>query len=398
MLGSSAGSPGGQRRSVSMPTSIAPLLPAADLSERVSEAAQSLWRRAPAFDRDGADPRGLCEPLSEQGLFVAALPAEFGGDGLAQASGGLARALMTVGGADLSAGRIFEGHVNAVRLVFAYGDAAQKRRLAEDVRGGAVCGVWNAEAPPGLAWEATGDGGGRLRGAKIYASGLGLVTRPLITARTAGGEGLMLAPRLAPDHPCDLSGWTVRGMRATATGAIDFTGRLVGREEVIGAPGDYYRAPLFKGGAWRFAAVHAGAVLRLLGLFRRELKDRRREGDPHQKSRLGTAALAAETAELWVASAAERIEGGGGLAPAAADAYAGLARLAVERAALEVLTLVERGVGLTAFTRPHPIERVARDLSTYLRQPFPDGVLEEAAAFVAAAEAPPWSALEDFAW
>ena len=53
---------------------------------------------------------------------------------------------------------------------------------------------------------------------------------------------------------------------------------------------------------------------------------------------------------------------------------------------------MERGLGLSAFTRPNPVERVARDLSTYLRQPFPDGVLEEAASFVAAGDGtPPWS-------
>ena len=46
----------------------------------------------------------------------------------------------------------------------------------------------------------------------------------------------------------------------------------------------------------------------------------------------------------------------------------------------------------------HPVERVARDLSTYLRQPFPDGALEDAAAFVAAEDAPPWSVLEAFPW
>jgi alkylation response protein AidB-like acyl-CoA dehydrogenase len=380
-----------------MAVSVAPLRPPATLDSRLQAAAEALWRRAPEFDRDGADPAGLCQPLREEGLFVAALPAEFGGDGLAGAALPLARALMIVGGADLSAGRLFEGHVNAVKLVFSFGDAAQKRGLAEDVRAGAVCGVWNAEATPGLRWTDAPGGTARLEGGKIYASGLSLVTRPILTARKVDGAVVMIMPRLDPDHASDLSGWTVQGMRATATGTIDFTGRAVEPDEVIGAAGDYYRSPGFKGGAWRFAAVHTGAVLRLLGLFRRELRARRRDDDPHQRARLGTAALLAETAELWVNRAAQAVEEGG-LEPAAADTYASLARLAVERAALETLTLVERGVGLTAFTRPHAIERVARDLSTYLRQPFPDGVLDEAGRFIAAVEAPPWSVLERFPW
>jgi len=32
--------------------------------------------------------------------------------------------------------------------------------------------------------------------------------------------------------------------------------------------------------------------------------------------------------------------------------------------------------------RPHPIERVSRDLATYLRQPAPDRALTAAAAYV----------------
>ena len=170
----------------------------------------------------------------------------------------------------------------------------------------------------------------------------------------------------------------------------------VGQADVIGKAGDYYRSPLFKGGAWRFAAVQPGALLRLAMLMRAELRLRGREGDPHQKARIGTAALAAESAELWVARACTLAEDPAG-DPTAAEAYVNLARLAVERAALEVIQLVERGIGLSAFTRPNPIERVVRDLSTYLRQPFPDGALEDAAAFITGREgAPSWSVSADF--
>ena len=303
----------------------------------------------------------------------------------------LARTLMSIGGADLSAGRIFEGHVNAVKLVLHFGDAAQQRRLAEQVHDGAVCGVWNAETASGLRFQPAPTGGGRLLGGKIFCSGLGLVTRPIVTAKTPDGALLMILLRLG-QPPChDLSGWTVRGMRATATGTVDLTGIELDAGDIIGAPGDYYRSPGFKGGAWRFAAVQAGAVLRLAMLMRSELRGRGREGDPHQKARIADAAMAAETAELWVIRAAALAEDPT-CDPAAVDAYVNLTRLVVERAALEVIQLAERGVGLSAFTRPSQIERVVRDLSTYLRQPFPDGALEDAAAYVAGHnEAPPWS-------
>ena len=47
-------------------------------------------------------------------------------------------------------------------------------------------------------------------------------------------------------------------MRATATGTVDFTGLKVEANAVIGQPGNYYRSPGFKGGAWRFAMVAQG--------------------------------------------------------------------------------------------------------------------------------------------
>ena len=369
----------------------------ASFAARLATAVAALWARAPAHDHDGADPTSLCQPLARGGLFVDALAVDEGGLGMATDPAhapDLLRALLLIGGCDLSAARLFEGHVNAVKLVTRYGGAAQRAAYAADVRAGAVGGVWNAEAPPGLSLDRAPAPGapGRLSGGKIYCSGLGLVSRPLVTARLpADGGVLLLAPPFDASPPHDISGWTVRGMRATATGTVDLAGVEVGDEAVIGAPGDYYRSPLFKAGAWRFAAAQAGAALRIAALMRAALQTRGRDGDPHQRARIAAAAGAAETAELWVTRAAALAEGADA-DPAAADAYVNLARLAVERAALEVIALAERAVGLGAFTRPDPIERVVRDLSTYLRQPFPDAAAEDAAGYLTAhPPAPPWS-------
>jgi hypothetical protein len=40
---------------------------------------------------------------------------------------------------------------------------------------------------------------------------------------------------------------------------------------------------------------------------------------------------------------------------------------------------IQRSVGLSAFREGSAIERIGRDLQTYLRQPAPDEVLTEAA-------------------
>ncbi len=218
-----------------------------------------------------------------------------------------------------------------------------------------------------------------LNGAKILASGAGRVARPLITARR-GDELMMVVPRLETGTRADLSGWTAQGMRASATGRVDFTGLAITPEQILGQPGDYHREPHFSGGAWRFLAVQQGAMATLLRLACRQLRVAGRDRDPHQRARIGQAAIAVETADLWVmrAVAAEDAPEEAGVA------LAGLARLAVERCALDLIEAVQRSIGLSGFLRPHPIERVARDLATYLRQPAPDRVLDRAAGFVLA--------------
>ena len=97
-------------------------------------------------------------------------------------------------------------------------------------------------------------------------------------------------------------------MRASATGAVDFTGIEIEPMEIVGGEGDYERQPWFSAGAWRFAAVHLGGMERLFDLLRRHLQETNRGQDPHQAARLGRAAMALETARLWVTQAASIAE------------------------------------------------------------------------------------------
>ena len=339
-------------------------------------ALQRLRDDSATHDVNGADPGPLIAPLVEAGLFVSVLPSPWGSSvGTDPKMTLLLHDLLTgVGGANLSAGRLFEGHVNAVKLVCRFGSADQTAEMAKAVSAGALMGVWNAETPPGVRLEAT-SGQLSLKGSKIYASGAGLVDRPLITAKDQDGQIVMTTPKAAVHAPFDLSGWRMRGMRATATGTVHLDDVPVAQSEVIGQPDDYYRSPGFRGGAWRFAAVQLGAVEEIARLMAIGMKARGRANDPHQKTRMGDAEIAVQTARLWTRHAAEVVEGGRCSAEEA-DATAGMARLVVERAGIEVIALAERSLGLMAFTEAEPIERIVRDLSTYLRQPFPDAVLE----------------------
>jgi len=347
--------------------------------------------RAAALDVDGAFPDEDVAALDAAGLLRAPLPAgDCAGWGTApEGAAPLSVALRLVGRASLPLGRLYEGHVNAVRLVLRRGGAAQVQRAADDLRaGGHLFGVWNTDplgGEPPLALD-----GGVLKGRKVLCSGAGRVSRALVTARDAAAPDAptrMVLVRLRPDERADLSGWTAQGMRASATGAVDFSGLRVEPADLIGEPGDYALEPDFSGGAWRFAAVHCGGIEAVLGALRDHLRRTGRGADPHQAARLGQAAIATETARLWVEAAAARAEAPG--AGADAVAHVGLARLAVERAALDVLELAQRSVGLQALMRPNPLERMARDLATYLRQPAPDRVLAGAAAYVLGAPAEP---------
>lgn len=357
-----------------------------DLRKAARDVADQAFARAGLYDEDGAYPAADVAALAPRGLLTATLPRELGGDRIGPLA--LSELLREIGAGSLPLGRLLEGHVNALDLVVRYGDDEQARLVAGEARAGKLFGVWNTDDKEGLRLLAD-RGRRRLQGRKILASGAGFIERPLITATDETGRRLMVIPHLQLGRRADLSSWTAHGMRASATGAVDFSGVAVERHEIVGGDGDYERQPAFSGGAWRFAAVHLGGMERLFDLLRQHLRRTGRGGDPHQAARLGQAAIATETARLWVERAAAIAEE----APEARSAeqivaYVNLARLAVERAGLDLMELVHRSVGLQGFMRPNPIERFSRDLATYLRQPGPDRALTSAADWALRQETP----------
>jgi alkylation response protein AidB-like acyl-CoA dehydrogenase len=353
---------------------------ARDLRKAAHDVADQAFARAGLYDEDGAYPLADVAALAERGLLTATLPRELGGDGIGPLA--LSELLRQIGAGSLPLGRLFEGHVNALSLVVRYGDDEQARLVAGEAHAGKLFGVWNTDGEQGLRLLADPEGHW-LQGRKILASGAGFIERPLVTATDETGRRLMVIPHLQPGQRSDLSSWTAQGMRASATGTVDFSGVAVEPIEIVGGDGDYERQPTFSGGAWRFAVVHLGGMERLFDLLREHLRRTGRGGDPHQAARLGQAAIATETARLWVEHAAAIAEEATEARSAEQIvAYVNLARLAVERAGLDVMELVHRSVGLQGFVRPNPIERISRDLATYLRQPGPDRALIGAADWV----------------
>ena len=349
------------------------------LQKHAREIGEKAFARAGAYDEDGAYPAADVTALHELGLLTAVLPVNYGGTGLSGRS--LSEVLRSIGSGSLPVGRLLEGHVNALELVLRYGNDEQVGLVAEEARAGKMFGVWNTDDSNGLRLIHR-HGCSRLEGRKVLASGAGHIERPLVTATDEDGRRMMVLPKLSASERADLSAWKAHGMRASATGAVDFTGVEIEPIEIVGREGDYERQPWFSAGAWRFAAVQLGGMERLFDQLRRHLQETNRGKDPHQAARLGEASMAIETARLWVTEAATIAEAPlGSRAPEQLVAYVNLARLAVEAAALDLMQLVQRSVGLQAFLRPNPIERISRDLATYLRQPGPDRALTDSAAW-----------------
>jgi hypothetical protein len=293
----------------------------------------------------------------------------------------LMEALRLVGRANLSLGRIFEGHVNGARLIAWYGDARQKRILAQDLRAGKVFGVWNTEPAPGVQLMQL-DGRPALTGCKSYATGAGHIDRAVITAAHPGGGRQMLVAHANDPGRADRGAWNVRGMKATGSGTYDFSGLDASAFEPLGQAGDYEREPRFSAGAWRFTAVQLGGLERVISLLRDHLATSPSGNDPIHRARFGLALAAARSAGLWVREAAQRAEhpdaGPGEIA------FVLMTRGVVERAGLEAMEAAARTVGTRAFFAEHPLDLACRDLAMYLRQPAPDQALDRAAqAFIA---------------
>ena len=347
---------------------------------------------APALDAAAAFPNDDIATLRNLGLLAAPLPTTLGGLGLGTEPAGalpLMEALRLLGRGNLSLGRLFEAHVNAIRLIVRLGSADQARAAAADALAGHLFALWVTDAPTNPLCLAES---GTLRGAKAPCSGAGHATRALVTAATQAGGTVMLAIAVPPGSTSEggratYENWATSGMRAARSGHMDLTG-IGPLLPPIGAPGDYLRQPDFSAGAWRTSAVTLGGLEALVAELRTQLTSRNRTGNPHQLARVGEALIAQETARHWIHRAALLAENPAA-DPGDTAATVNLARIAAETATLGAMQIVQRALGMAAFRAGAMTELLFRDLAIYLRQPAPDETLTEAAAHFMQRDLPP---------
>jgi hypothetical protein len=282
--------------------------------------------------------------------------------------------LRIVGRADLSLGRLYEGHVNALMLFDWYGSPAQQAQLGGELEAGHFYGVWATEPQPGLRIDVAEDGARVLRGGKSFASGAGGLARAIVTAQATGTERQLTIVAANDPARADVSHWRVRGMRATTSGLYDLTGIRPRDADFLGQPGDYDRDPRFTTGAWRFTAVQLGGIEALLTETRLAMSDVARD-DPLQRAKFADCVAATRTAYLWVRECALRAARDNADGPA----FARLTRGIVERAGLDVMELAARIVGTRSAMDGQRIDKITRDLSLYLRQAGPDYARDQAA-------------------
>jgi alkylation response protein AidB-like acyl-CoA dehydrogenase len=355
-----------------------------DLLQQTVEIGKFCTQNAATIDRHGVYPEREFESIATAGLLTAPLAPKLGGLGLGIETSSIAELLQilkSIGRANLSVGRIYEGHVNGLQLLQTFGTPAQIDTYAREVRDRhKMFGVWNAEDRDGVKIMPLGKGKYRLEGAKTFATGCGCVDRPFVGGTLPNGDWQLCIVSIDEvETTIDPEWWQPAGMKATASYKVDFTGVILDQSELIGQPGDYYRQPWLTAGVVRFAAVQLGGAEALFNAARQFLQSIDRTKDPYQEERFGTMAIGIESGQLWLQGAAAQLQqyhptfaGDPAMTSPNAQAlvaYANMVRTAIEHICMDTIQLVERSVGTRGLLPPEPTERIIRDLMLYLRQP-----------------------------
>lgn len=189
-----------------------------------------------------------CSEAKQAGLFKACLPKAYGGQDLALANNANYQNafvhMRALGYANPSVGRIFEGHFNAVQLIDCYAPPGLKHKIFTALANNQLIGVWATDSQNPVQAQQHNQSQYILDGSKIYASGADLLDFALITIKKTNQAGLMLAAIDVKNKArAQIKHWQASGMRATASGAYDFSNIRISEQDSIGVANDYFKEP-----------------------------------------------------------------------------------------------------------------------------------------------------------
>lgn len=215
-----------------------------------------LYAFPPALPVPGTYPRDDPDPDRQRSLLHDWLGAHrWAGSAWPDLLGRLAAA----GRADIASARLFEGHVDALRILAQAGIRPTDR---------ALYGVWASRSQrTGVSAVPAADGGLVLDGEIRFASGAGVIDRALVPVWLDADHHL-LVDLAVTDLPVDTSAWATTAMAASRSHTVTVAGHRVGRDAVVGPRDFYLSRPGFFPGGVGVAACWAGGAVRIADLVR----------------------------------------------------------------------------------------------------------------------------------
>jgi len=354
---------------------------------KILTALGKISQRALLCENDPMGPRLEIGWLRESGALEIVLPGkplDFNGNNMVA----LLRLLKNVGKANLSVGRIYEGHINTLYLIHLYGSEEQRDKYYREVKEqGYLFGIWNTQDSPGVNFIEN-NGRVQVMGIKTFCSGALLVNRALITGNisTAERDGWQMAVldmTKIDRSKIDIESWKPLGMKASGSYTVDFSGYQLNENELLGAPGIYLNQPYFSGGAIRFAAVQLGGAECICEETIDYLSRLKRTDDAFQRVRIAKMVSLLVSGKLILEQAAEHYDEWVEEDDMSEHliAFANMTRVIIEDSCLQIMEESNRCVGARGLMETLPLGLFFRDLSFYLRQPAPDATRVNVGAF-----------------
>jgi|GEM_PF-959594 len=275
--------------------------------------------------------------------------------------------MVNVGRRDTALGSLVEGHVHALQLMHRYGNGVQQAQARSAGREGRVYGVWHIDQAENILRIHEN----RLRGAKAFAAGAGLLTHVIVTTETKDTRHVqMWIVELDPvSHTVETLLSDPANVQRTETEIVSFDERAAPVAERLGLPGDYTTQPEYSGGNLRFAAVQAGSVAGLFDAMVIRVMERGEQDKALTRRRLAQGYVIAQNAMNAVIDTARVYDTDDDrLLP-----RVGAARHAVLEAAEAMLDLVQRSLAIEDLAVSDPLATRVRDLTNYIRKPDADG-------------------------